>query len=189
MAFQSISSNKPSLGGVVSSITPSVVIAPVVADKPYIMGSAVIGTAPATSGENTKAFVGAGANIRGVMCLGAPQIQQRGTDGIVRSGYGEDYNQVGANGAFWAALDLANFTKADVDALTAEAKLSVDSNGVFSYSATAPAGNTEVTSNVVVLNYFDKAIIPAINESVTVGATTTTFNYTKGIGAILLVIK
>lgn len=189
MAFKQIANSAPTLGGVASSIIQSAIIAPASANKPYILGAGVIGTAPTGSRKGTKAFIGAGATIKGIMCLGANQIQQRGINGVISSGYTEGYNQVGIVGAFWAALDLANFNKTTVDAQTAGETLSVDSNGVFAYGATAPAGFTAVTSDITVLNYFDKAIVPTINESFTVGANTTTFNYAKGIGAILLVIR
>lgn len=178
MAFSGISGNTPGLGSVASGVIQSVLIAPAKFNKPYIMGAGVVSITPDSSTKASGASVGAGATILGIASLGGAQIQQRGD--FVKEGYDSDYNQVGLRGAFWAALDLANF---DATALTG-ASLYVDANGVFSYAATAPTGATKVTSNVAVLNYCDKAILSAIDE--TIG--TTTFSYASGIGAILLAI-
>lgn len=187
--FQSgIALSKPTLGGLVSSMSPSVIIAPVNVNRPYIMGSVVAGLVPTSSKNSTKAIIKkpANANIKGVMSLGMPQIEQRGHKGFVKDGYANDYNNIGMKGAFWCALDLANFDKTQVDALTDNGVLSADDNGVLSFGATAAANTIAVNGKV--LNYYDTPIISAINETISVGGTQYTFNYAKGIGAILVVI-
>lgn len=189
MAQNGIALSRPALGGVVSSMSPSVIIAPANATRPYIMGSIVTGTIPTPNKQATKVVIKAG-QIKGVMCLGTPQVQQRGKTGIVREGFSADYNNFGTKGAFWCALDLKNFDKSKVDALTDNGVLSVDSNGVLSYGENNPAGNTQITgANIAVLNYYDTAIIGATNETVSVGQTNYTFAYPNGIGAILVVIS
>lgn len=202
MAINGIAQSKPALGGVVSSITPSVVIAPVSADRPYILGSVVVGITPTASTTPAKAFVGqpeGEQKIQGVMCLGSAQVAQRGENGFVKAGFADDYNNFGTKGAFWCALDLAHFTKSDVEGVGGKGVLSVDKNGVLSFGKTNVQNNTSAggtDNNVVigndcvsVLNFYDKAIIGAIDESVAVGAETYAFKYPKGIGAILVIVK
>lgn len=195
-----IALSQPDLGSIVSSMSPSVVIAPVNADRPYIMGSVVAGLAPSASKESTKAFIGAPSGkqkLQGVMCLGIGQIKQRSKDGFVRDGFASDYNNYGTQGAFWCALDLQHFDKIKI--VNGAGVLSVDVNGVLSFSDANITGNTAggtATANVEIdnsnasaLNYYASPIISAIDETIVVGANTYTFKYPNGIGAILLVIR
>ena len=189
-----IAQSRPELGGLVSSMSPSVIITPANANRPYIMGSVVAGINPTGTKQSVKAFVGSPTGkqaIQGVMCLNVAQIKQRGgQDGFVKTGFAEDYNNLGTKGAFWCALDLANFDRADVEALQGNGVLSVDTNGVLSFGATAPAGNATIEAqNASAYNFYDNAIIGAIDEVVAVGNTTYTFKYPQGIGAILVVIR
>lgn len=198
-----IAQSRPELGGLVSSMSPSVIIAPANANRPYIMGSVVAGLNPTPTKQSVKAFVGQPAGqqeIQGVMCLNVAQIKQRGgQDGFVKSGFAEDYNNIGTKGAFWCALDLAHFDRTAVEALQGNGILSVDGNGVLSFGATAVQGNTSAGAaanntpiephSASVFNFYDSAIIGAIDEVVSVGNTTYTFKYPQGIGAILVVIR
>ena len=184
--FRGITDSSPALGTPVAQVSSASVIAHASANRPYILGSAVIGTISTRDGSKVKALVGAAASVKGVMCLPSPGVEQRGT--FVKAGYDDNFNNAGFSGAFWCALDLANFDASEVEALTAEGVLSVDSNGVFSYGQTAPSNNTTVT-NGVVLNYYDSAILSAMDESVSVDSTTYTFKYDSGIGGIMIAFK
>lgn len=197
--MSAISQNKPQLGSPDSNVLASEFINPAVADRPYIMGSAVVGTIPVSNVGATKVFVGQpetnNANaLVGVMCLGAPQVAHRGN--FVKDGFESGFNNFATGGRFWVALDLATFKKADLDGTNKNLILSVDKNGVFSYTKDLPTANVSAggTDNnvevsnirVSVLKICDQAIIPAIDEVIGVGATNYTFKYTKGIGAILI---
>lgn len=197
--IEPISQSKPQLGSPASNDLFAEYVNPAFADRPYIMGSAVVGTVAGLSKKSTKVFVGqpeaTNANaLVGVMVNGIEQVSQRGD--FVRAGFGDYYNNFATGGRFWVALDLATFKVGDLDGTTKNLVLSVDKNGVFSYTKTKPTANTsaggtddnvEVSSTrVTVLSYSDKVILPAIDEVVAVGATNYTFKYPKGIGALLI---
>lgn len=193
--LSNIAKSLPALGGIVAEVSPSAVISPATATRPYIMGCAVTGIIPAANRETSKVVIGQAAEIKGAMVLGLPQLEQRGS--FVEAGFDGKYNNVGLTGAFWCALDLAHFTASDVEALSAEGVLSVDKNGVFSYgtanvigndAAGTSADNIQVT-NAKVLQYVATPIIGAIDSQVVSGSETYTFKYSSGIGAILLVLK
>lgn len=200
MILKGISQSAPTLGGVVTSNVSSVMITPVTANRPYIMGSIVAGITPTPIQTPSKAFIGQPTGqqeILGVMCLGAPQVEQR--NAFVRSGFNAEYNNMGAGGTFWCALDLQHFNKATIDALQGTGILSVDKNGVLSYSTqniqnnTAGGGqenNTMIEPHCAcVYRYYDKPVLGAIDEVINVGQTAYTFKYPKGIGIIEVRIR
>lgn len=188
--MKQISTNAPSLGGVIAmnKIVPTIAVGN--ANRPYIMGSAVFATS-GTDGRNPiKCHLGnTGGKVAGIMCLGMPQVYQYGK--FVES-YEASNNNVGLKGTFYAALDLAKFEETKILALNGNGVLSVDKNGVFSYSdavvQTEGSGTTEntiaVSSAVVVLNYFATPILEAFEKTFNVGGTNYTYKYPKGIGAI-----
>lgn len=200
MILKGISQSAPTLGGVVTSNVSSVIIAPVTANRPYIMGSVVAGTTPTLVQSPTKVFIGQPAGqqeIAGVMCLGSPQVEQR--NAFVRSGFNADYNNMGSGGIFWCALDLQHFDKNQIEALQGNGILSVDKNGVLSFSNQAIQNNTAgggqenntpiEPHSAIVYNYYDKPVLGAIDEVINVGQTAYTFKYPKGIGVIALKIR
>lgn len=184
MVNDSISGTRAALGSPVTKISPALTIKHSKANRPYIMGSAVVGTIPARDGFQTTALVGQASVVKGIMCLGIPPIYQRG--GFVDKGYDALYNNMALSGAFWCALDLANFSASDIS--DEEGILSVDKNGVFSYSLTLPADNVEV-KNAVVLNYSNTPLTNPVSRTIKVNDEIYEFDYPSGIGGILLVLK
>ena len=181
-----IAHNKPELGGVVAYITSAAVNVPVVANRPYILGSAVTKVHPQKPAEPTKVFVGKAATILGVMALGSAQV--RHYDHLVEKGFADTCNNMGCGGVFYGALDLQHYDAVKMQTLlgTGAGKLYVDDNGVFSFSDT-DNGNTEVT-NAFVISIDSQIIVPAMNKQLNVGGQQYTFNYPKGIGAIAIKI-
>lgn len=185
--LNNIASSKPALGGVVSADNNAVGISAVVADRPYILGSAVTKIVPLDDKIKPLGVVGKGATIAGVMALGINQIPARGF--FVDSGFDSGWNNIGFKGAFWCALDLKNFNATDfADFINTKTfSLSVDKNGVFSIAKTMPADNEEVT-NGVVLGVHSGIIQEALDKSITIGANTYEFKYPNGIGAICIAL-
>lgn len=181
-----IAANKPELGGVVAFITSAHVNVPVTADRPYILGSAVIKTHPRSPAEPMKAFVGQAATIKGVMALGSAQI--RHYNHLVKDGFTDTCHNMGCGGVFYAALNLEKFDAAKMEGLlsSGDGVLAVDANGVFTFSDT-DEGNTAVT-NVFAISVDSQIIVKPMNETISVGGQQYTFNYPKGIGAIAIKI-
>lgn len=183
MPIKNINDNAPELGGAVSGFVTSMINAPAQADRPYILGSAVIAVRPTGATEPAKVSVGKGAVVKGIMALGVQQTRPRGR--LVKSGYADSANNFVQGGVVYGALDLANHDNAVLEAT--DAVLMTDKNGVFSYVTSAKAKTltelTAVTSGVSVAGIIHTtAIQPALNE--TIGANE--FNYAEGIGAIAL---
>lgn len=188
----SITTSKPELGSTVRGQLNTQIIYHASADKPYIMGAGVFGITPSLSTTSLpQAVVGKATNdknrLLGVMALGIGHVVQR--DVFVTAGYAESYNNIGVQGGFYVALDLQYFD----DKKLANAKLTVDGNGVFSFTSDAvnsTGANTTATANIAVagdfkvIRIYSKAILNPINT--TIG--NYTFNYPKGIGALELVI-
>lgn len=185
--LQNIASSKPALGGVVSADNNAVGISAVIADRPYILGSAVTKIVPLDDKVKPLGVVGKGANIAGVMALGINQIPPRGF--FVDSGFDSGWNNVGFRGAFWCALNLANFNATDfADFInTKDFKLSVDKNGVFSVSKADIADNENVL-NGIVLAVHSGIIQEALDKTITIGANTYEFKYPNCIGAVCIAL-
>lgn len=186
--IKNISENAPELGGVIAYLTTAVENTPAVINRPYILGTAVTALQPTAPTKPAKAFVGAGAVVVGVTALGVQQTVHRGR--LVFSGFAEPNNNVCNGGIVWCALDLANYDQTAIDGANGSAKLYVDKNGVFSYSATKVADATEVTGGAVVASEIvTTPIQSAIDQTIAVGASTYEFKYAKGLGAIALKIQ
>lgn len=182
-----IAANKPELGGVVAYITSAPVNVPVVANRPYILGSAVTKIHPQKPAEPAKVFVGQAATIKGIMALGSAQV--RHYDHLVEKGFADTCNNMGCGGVFYAALDLQHYDAGQMQTLleSGDGVLAVDTNGVFSF-AEANKGNTEVT-NAFPISIDSQMIIKPLNKTISVGGQQYTFNYPKGIGAIAIKIN
>lgn len=181
-----IAANKPELGGVVAFITSAHVNIPVTADRPYILGSAVVKAHPRSPAEPMKAFVGQAATIKGIMALGSAQIKHY--DHLVREGFADTCNNMGCGGVFYAALNLEKHDASKMQTLleSGAGVLAVDANGVFTFSDTNE-GNTEVT-NAFAISIDSQIIVKPMNETINAGGQQYTFNYPKGIGAIAIKI-